>query len=184
MNNVKDNGFTTMELIVVIAIISILAAGTSFAIIRNKPDYDLQMAANALFLDFQLAKSHAVLHQEKTRVQFDLQTNSYRVFRLGNDGANGGTGTAQDTPIKHVKLSDFGSGVTFGRGQAPRMTDSGDILTYTLDRATFSINGSSDELGYVYMTHTGKNRCYAVGTPNITGIVRMYRAVNGKWEKR
>lgn len=184
MNNVKANGFTLMELMIVIAIISILATGTGFAIIKKMPDYHLQRASDALFLDFQLAKSSAVLHQEKTRILFDLEKNSYRILRLGSDGDVGGTGAAEDTPVKEVVLSNYGSGVTFGRGIAPPMTESQDNLTYSNDWATFSMNGSADELGYAYLTHVNRDRCYAVGTASNAGIVRIYRAVNRIWENR
>ena len=184
MNNVKENGFTLMELMIVIAIISILATGTGFAIIKKMPDYHLQTASDALFLDFQLAKSNAVLHQEKTRILFNLETNSYRILRLGSDGDVGGTGAAEDTPVKEVFLANYGSGVTFGRGIAPPMTESQDNLTYTNDWATFSMNGSADELGYAYLTHINRDRCYAVGTPSNAGIIRIYRAVNRVWENR
>lgn len=184
MNNVKANGFTLMELMVVIAIISILATGTGFAIFKKMPDYHLLQAANALLLDFQVAKSNAVLHQEKTRILFNLNTNSYQILRLGSDEALGGAGTAKDTLVKQVILSNYGSGVVFGRGIAPEMTSSQDIVTYTNNWATFSMNGSADELGYVYLTHANRDRCYAVGTASNAGIVRIFRAVNRIWENR
>ena len=176
-------GFTLLELMIVITIISILAAGTGFALARKMPDYHLQQAANDLFLDFQLAKSTAVLHQEIVQVDFSGETSRYRITRLGSDGKEGGEGPAADVTVKQVNLSTYRDGVAFGRGSVPPYPGCSDeVISYPEKRTQFMINGSVNANGYVYLTHMNKNSCYRVGTPTMAGVVNMDRALRGAWE--
>ena len=189
MKIIKDNGFTLLELMTVIAILSILATGTGFVIASNMPNYHLKQAASALFCDFQLAKSTAVLHQETVQMVFDPAGNTYRIEALGSDGAPGGAGTAQDSLIKQVTLAGFGRGIVYGSGIAPKKTDSDFNITYppfmgTLHRTTFHINGRVGSLGYVYLTHASGDLCFRVGTPTMAGVVRISKASQGIWDDK
>jgi prepilin-type N-terminal cleavage/methylation domain-containing protein len=193
-HNKGVNGFTLMELMTVLFIISTIGAGMGFSIFRRIPDYRLNEAANNLYLDFQLAKSNAVFHQESVQITFnndpdknsESDNSSYRIFRLGSDNLPGGTGSAADTLIKQVRFSNYNSGVTFGRGMAPEFPEgsSTEFITYSDGFARFGINGSVHVNGYVYLINRNENICYKVGTPTLAGVVRLYKAVNGKWETR
>mgnify|MGYP000844638962 CR=1 FL=1 len=181
----RDTGFTLMELIISMTILSLLATGTGFAIVRTLPDHHLQKAAQGLFLDFQLAKSTAVLFQEPVIVIFSTDNNMYTVTRTGSDGTVGGTGPAADTLVKEVSFENSSHGIVFGRGVAPPCPDcSPDAVTYPEKKTRFNINGSVNANGYVYLTHDNGDLCYRVGTPTMAGVVAMDKARNGIWENR
>lgn len=181
----KDTGFTLMELIISMTLLSLLATGTGFAIVRTLPDHHLQKAAQGLFLDFQLAKSTAVLYQEPVIVSFSTDRNTYALTRLGSDGETGGTGPSADTRVKEVKLENSGHGIVFGRGMAPPCPDcSPDVVSYPEQKTRFNINGSVNANGYVYLTHRTGDLCYKVGTPTMAGVIALDKARNGIWENR
>lgn len=178
-------GFTLIELMVVIAIITILLAGTGISYMKHLPDYRLNKAAQELYLDFHLAKSQAVLNTEIVQVEFDTDKGTYDIRTLGSDGAVGGVGPAQDRVIKHVCLADFKSGVRFGNGSAtstiPGGSFNGKFVSYTGANAKFIPNGIVNTKGYVYLTNDRNTLCYGVGTPSLSGVIRKKKTTNGVW---
>jgi prepilin-type N-terminal cleavage/methylation domain-containing protein len=190
MNRTLSNdtkGFTIIELMIVITIIAIASGLVGISIQSRKHVNDLARAANELYCDFLLAKSTSVLKQELVEMTFDTDRGSYTIMGLGSDGLEGGSGQAEDKIIKTVKLSDYGSGITFGKGCAKvtvpgdTFDNSKDVISYQGHTARFQSNGIVRVLGYVYLTTSKNDLSYAVGTPTHAGIVRMLKTTGDKW---
>jgi prepilin-type N-terminal cleavage/methylation domain-containing protein len=172
----KRRGFTTIELMVVIGIIGIAAATAIPTFTVWLPNYRLRAATNDLYANLQLAKSGAVRDHGEWAVQFDTANNSYRLWS--------NWGTADQAEVKTVALSDYGSGVAFGPGNATDDVPDGanpiiDDVTYGSDVAVFNMRGTCSA-GYVYLENN-KNNTFAVGSLS-SGAVRMRRWSGSTWE--
>ena len=172
----KQSGFTMIEVIVVMALIAIVAATAIPAFTVWLPNYRLRAATNDLYANMQLAKSGAVRDHSEWAVQFDTVNNGYRLWS--------NWGEANQAEVKTVDLSDYGSGVAFGHGNA---TDDipdganpiGDDVTYGSDVAVFNMRGTCSA-GYVYLENS-RNNTFAVGSLS-SGAVRMRRWSDSTWE--
>jgi prepilin-type N-terminal cleavage/methylation domain-containing protein len=172
----KQSGFTMIEVIVVMALIAIAAAMAIPTFTVWMPNYRLRAATNDLYANLQLAKSGAVRDHGEWAVQFDTVNNSY--------GLVSKWGEVDQAIVKTVVLSDYGSGVAFGHGNA---TDDvpdganpiGDDVTYGADVAVFNMRGTCSA-GYVYLENS-RNNAFAVGSLS-SGAVRMRRWSGSTWE--
>jgi len=73
-----SSGFTLIELIIVIVIISI-AALTAIPMMSSAASVQIRSAANMLTADLEYAKSMAISRAQKFSVVFDKDTESYRI---------------------------------------------------------------------------------------------------------
>ncbi|MBF0101935.1 MAG: GspH/FimT family pseudopilin [Desulfobacterales bacterium] len=114
-------GLTMVELLITVAIISILVAMASPEIQRLLPDYRLKSAAREIMSDLQLAKLSAIRRNEICVMTFDVANSSYKVFIDLNDNYHYDTG---DTLVRELNLDQFinvdfdltqggGDGITF-----------------------------------------------------------------------
>ena len=85
----KQSGFTTIELIIVVALLSILAAVGIPSYLNWLPDIRLKSAARNLKSDMMLAQQRAIRENARVAVVFNTGGKSYTVFV--DNGAGGGT---------------------------------------------------------------------------------------------
>jgi prepilin-type N-terminal cleavage/methylation domain-containing protein len=148
----KKSGFTLMELVVVIAIISALAAIAVPAYIDWLPRYRAKKAAMELSGLLHTVKLKAIKENRTLGVFFD--SGSDRYFVLSNWGTNanwdGPTQVGGDDPTdRMVDLSEYGSGVRFAG--AP-----GVVILFqsrgTCDSATISVTNNGGDPVYRILT--------------------------------
>lgn len=162
----KHSGFTLIEMMVVIAIISILSAIAFSGLSSWVPYYRLKGAAQELHAAMQRAKSMAIKSNRNVGIEFTTvgcppEGGSYRMFI--DDGA--GTGTAKDN-IMNGTESPFYS-VNLSAGVCLSST------TFTNDRGGFTARGvAAGGTGTVTLGHVRIPRTRLV-TLLVSGGVKM-----------
>lgn len=190
-------GFSFIELLVTIIIIGIMASIAIPGFSSWLPNYRLRIAAKDLYFDLQLAKLTAIKQNATSAVVFDTDVSLGRYFICSDPGANGNwDGPAamggDDTCIKTVELSKFGSGVAYGAGNATDDIPEGgappsDNITYTTptDVVLFSPSGTVINPGvsgsYAYLSNE-RGSSYGVGTPSLAGAVILRKWKVDEWE--
>lgn len=177
-------GFTKLELLVTMGILGFLTALAAPGFLNWLPSYRLKGAARELYSNLQLAKARAIKDRGECAIEFDAGGNRYQLVSAGPDRRYS---TPDDNVLlKTVTLPSYGSGLSFGRGSAPRKVGENqpikDCVTYPGDRVVFNSRGMTTGTlgGYAYLTND-RNACFAVGTWS-SGIV-VLRKWNGKaWE--
>jgi len=107
MAGYEKNGFTMTELMVVIAIFSILAVTIILNVKNMRAAWGLNTATRNMLADFNLAKSYAVKEGINCVLQFT--SDGYHVFLDKNESFTMDSG---ETEYKTVKWSDFSGGLS------------------------------------------------------------------------
>ncbi len=191
-----ESGFSLVELIVVIAILGLLLTIAIPAFSRWLPGYRLRSAAKDLHTNLQYAKFAAIRQNATCALVFDTGVSPGRYFLCTNPGANGTwDGPAamggDDTAIRTVTLSTYGSGVNYGAGSASNDIPGGgaapaDPVTFAAPThiALFSSSGTALNPGasgsYVYLSNS-RGSSYGVGTPSIAGVIILRRWSGSAW---
>jgi Tfp pilus assembly protein FimT len=177
-------GFTKVELLVVISILAISASLAIPGFSRWLPNYRLKGAVRELYSNLHLAKSGAIRDRGEWAVKFNASGNSYQVVSGGPDRIYS---TADDNVVlKTVSLADYGSGLSYGAGNATRKVGQnepiGDSVSFPGDRVVFNSRGMTTGTlgGYAYLQND-RNACFAVGTWS-SGIVVLRKWNGSTWE--
>ena len=171
----KQDGFTIIELIIVIVVIGIMTAIAVPDFLSYLPDARLKRAVRDLYSNLQRAKIGAIESNKKWAIVFSADAGMYEVCSgKGPDNSWGGINEV----VKKVILSDYGSGVTFGRGSAVDPiggTFGNDFITYSSPKNVVVVNSrGTGNSGYVYLTNASNISCYGVGTRS-SGVVILRR---------
>jgi len=176
-------GFTLLELLLVAIVAGIAAALAIPALVEWVPEYRLRSAASELYSNLQWVKMEAVRRNTQCGIVFD--TGSGRYFLCLDSGADGLWTTVGDNSVTMtVDLSDFGSGVTFGHGNATGEVLTGDDfeaghVTYDQAVVLFSPIGISDA-GFTYLENGRATTAFAVGTLP-SGVILIRKWAGGGW---
>jgi prepilin-type N-terminal cleavage/methylation domain-containing protein len=197
----KKDGFSLVELLVAMVILSVMVTIAIPVFGRWLPDYRLRRASRDLYSNMQLAKMGAVRNNTNWAIVFDVGGNRY--FICSNDGGNntwdgpaamGGDdvsvgGAATDsTNDNAVNLGDYESGVAYGHGNATTNATvgggpfPGNDVSYNNNVAIFNSRATGTG-GYVYLENDKGTTTYAVGT-RTSGVIRLleWDSAANDWE--
>ncbi|WYD79760.1 MAG: GspH/FimT family pseudopilin [Candidatus Electrothrix gigas] len=179
-NTSNSNGFSFVELMVVIALIGLLSAIGLPSLLRNLPEKRLKNAARSLYADLQKAKLLAVKENKNVTVTFDTATKQYSF--IDDDG---------NTVAPTVSLADSGA-VQYGCNattfndwrQSPAAAESPDTAippSGVTDNITFTNLGVANTEDIYLQDDNVQEVCYAV-TVSMLGSVKILRYNGSIWE--
>lgn len=184
-----DQGFTMIELLITVVIFSILLGIAIPAFSKWLPNYRLRGAARELYSNLQLAKTGAIRDRVEWAVRF-TGTGTYEVWSaLDSTSPNtnrqwDSADPVKDTLIKTVNISDYGSGVAFGAGNATSsaIAGGGPITPVPATPIRFNARGFATNNAETYAYITNRiGTAYAVGIL-ASGVVVLRKWNNGQWE--
>ena len=120
----KDNGFTLVELMVAIAVISIMAAVGTTSIIKQLPDLRLNKSARDLQSAMQFARLKAVKENAPVVIIFVTGSDNYYAFVDNGEGGGLSNNQIQDGTERTVRTGGMPTGidmylVSFGGAAGP-----------------------------------------------------------------
>jgi len=182
----REQGFTLVEFMVILAIIAILGALAVPAMVDWLPNQRLRKAARELHSALQLARIEAIKNNMSHRVVFNAGAGTYQLENAGPDNL---FGTGDDIVRPPKDLASYGSGIGFGWGNATNAAPDGGPMpgvpiTFGGNEVVFTTRGllNPPAEGYVYLQNI-QGAAYAVGamTSGAIRIVRWFDA-SANWE--
>lgn len=168
MKRLNQNGFTLIEIMVVIAMISIMLLAAGYYLGNRGERAQLKSAARDLLSNMTLARTSAIRDTAPWSLSFDPAGNSYRVL-----DSNG-------NPFRSVTLPER---VTFGsnHGMVPgSSTPVGDGVTFSGDQITYNPDGTCSGTGTAYLT-VASGATFAVNSISASGAAKIQSNYDGPW---
>lgn len=162
-------GFTLIEIVIALSIVAIALAFLVPVSLNKLPGYHLKKAARELVINMQRTKMNAVKEERFWRIVFHKNGTTYDIIR--------DFGGPDEVITTTVNLTNYGSGVTYGFGNAPKNWNKS-VLKATSQRSsiTFSPRGTCGAAS-TYITNQDNTVCLAVST-NVACNMKL-RKYNG-----
>jgi len=185
----SSRGFSLVEIVILLAVLSILASAVLPAFFRSTARLRLSLAAREVASVLRVARLYAVRHNAKVAVKFTTESNGRVTFSIFRDGDGDGVRNRDidaGTDLRLTaprRLAHLGSAIRFGFpvGAAPRDPSTGRPMTRLedpirfnrSDLASFSPMGAATP-GSVYLSDQRSN-LVVVRVTSRTGRVRVLR---------
>ena len=184
----NSDGYSLLELMIVVGIIGILAASATFN--YTSENSNQRRASLDLYANMQLVKSEAIESNSSRVIKFNWPANGQYSVCTNDDNSTatdtvGGWIDGDEVCEPSVTLTNYHAGISFGFGNALSAANGdnctipgncADPVTYANDVMRIDSRGLASTTGYVYIQNS-KNNCLAVGIPSRAGVI-----VIRKWE--
>ncbi|MBF0379269.1 MAG: GspH/FimT family pseudopilin [Desulfamplus sp.] len=175
----RNSAFTLTEVMVVIAIVSVLASIAIPNIIEWLPEQRLKSAARDVVSIMQEAKLEAIKQNRTITLFFNTSVSpGYYFFDTDNDNT-------YDAGEKRIMIADYKSGINFGSGAAANNWSGISVpsngVSFGGNRCSFTSRGFSNTLGTVYLENKNNDICFAI-TVTATGLINLRKYNGAAWE--
>ncbi|MDU9048036.1 MAG: prepilin-type N-terminal cleavage/methylation domain-containing protein [Candidatus Electrothrix sp. Rat3] len=171
-------GFSLVELMLVIALLGVLSAISIPVFVRSLPEYRLKNATRNLYADLQKARLLAVKKNMKMVVRFHEAEGFYYI----DEDKKGAAGYKEWNPDEmRGDLADYG-GVIYGWGSAVKNWNN-KLIKHAVpyNDISFKVTGTATPAS-IYLQYQSENVItYAVTTTNY-GTVKVRRFSGSSWE--
>ena len=174
---IKTQGFTLLELLIVIAFVAIIMAIGVPNFSKWKEKYEINGQAQKVYFDIMLARSTSVKNNNSVSVTFDVSKNLYKV----HDDTNSNSIEDHGESIKSVNLEN---NVEFGYVPGLRDID-GNMVTSPIfmessNTVTFNFRGQASKGGSIFLIHKNdigisNNRLRSINILRATGAVEFLK---------
>ena len=192
-------GFTLMELMVVMVLLGVVAAIAIPRALKTSPRQQLSRAAKQMARDLELVRTQAVSSKRKVRVRFDVADGFYTAFLDTTDTRSGVIAeAANEVRASRLITRDRKAGIPgvslprkikFGSGAAisgPLGGPASDPVPFVSDRVEFNSRGMVIPLGTmgaIFMTHEDDPSVVAAVTISGAGAFEVWHYREGNWER-
>ena len=173
----KNQGFTLLELLIVILFVGIIMAIGIPNFSKWKEKYEINGQAKKVYFDIMLARSTSVNNNNNVSVTFDVSKNLYKI----HDDTNSDSVEDQGESIKSVNLEN---NVEFGYVPGLRDID-GNMVTSPIfmesgNTVTFNSRGQASKGGSIFLIHKNdigisNNRLRSINILRATGAVEYLK---------
>ena len=153
-----SGGFTMIEIIIVVVIIGI-AALAAIPMMSSAASLQIRSAANMIAADLEYAKSMAISRGQNFSVEFDKNTDSYKIVDL-----NGNV-------IQHPVKKGFNYEIDFRNDSRLSRVDIINVVFNTAQKVTFECLGSPIDGGTVILQADGTTKIITVEP--VTGFISI-----------
>ena len=174
---IKTQGFTLLELLIVIAFVAIIMAIGIPNFSKWKEKYEINGQAKKVYFDIMLARSTSVKNDNNVSVTFNIDKNFYKV----HDDTNSDGIEDHGESIKSVNLEN---NVEFGYVPGLRDID-GNMVTSPVflesgSTVTFNRRGQASKGGSIFLIHkndigVANNRLRSINILRATGAVEYLK---------
>ena len=192
MKSDNNSGITLPELVIALAIVSIMALLVAPQIGIMRSNYSVRSCAIELIQNMRTARAMAIKENTEYLIVFDVPNQRY-LIGFDGDGdkdlisVTDGYGTCVGTEcIRIVNVNRCGNSVQFGTqapngpgGPADGLCANGFHVCFGATaspiRADFNPDGSVGNLGSVYFEHTTRDYSYVVRISTTAGTTNMWK---------
>jgi type II secretion system protein H len=180
----RRQGFTLMELVIVLAIIAVVSA-VMVPRMRPNPESQLDQWSRHLAQDLDRARSRALAANAMTRAA--ISDTAWTLYLDDNRDSVFAESVAERDALGPFAERRFKDGVQLGRGSAPALpSDLGPALPAgATARLTFGPRGTTEPFGaasVIYLTSVHRTTSVRAIEINAAASVRVWKWQDGSWQ--
>ncbi len=179
----RENGFTLVELLIVLTLIGILSAVAIPAFSAYRDECGVRAVAADICCMIREARQRALADNNYYAIGFD--PGQGKVALLSGRGADGRWNTADDPVVRSFMLAEKGGGVNFGYGSCgplPGLAATADGITFTTNNTLVCNPDLTGNAGTVYLiSRSGSAMAISVNSADVG--YKLYKWGGRRWER-
>ena len=179
----KAEGFTLVELVIVIAVVACLGAIATSVVAAYYANCALKITMYDICQVVKEAKALSLSSDQDYAVAFNTGNSS--VSLVSGRGEDGKWNTPDDHVLRSFRVAAKGGGLGFGYGACgpiPGLAESADGVTFQVNNSMVCNQGLTSNAGTVYLINN--QGCSMALTANSSAVgYALRRCANGVWER-